>query len=202
MTHLLKKDIRLVTKPWLLLIILVYGMFFGSLPEPDLLVFTGPLIVLLFAIRIVEYDNNNDSHEWLNSLPIRRKDVVNTKYAEGVIFTIVGCLAAFVLQFPVSLALGSGENAMFYPEMMIAAGAAFCILAVFYPLTFTLGMGYSIFFTLILFVPLTIVPHTSLVEQLEAPGGGGVVGIALLVCVLMYYVSYILSVRIFKRKDI
>ncbi len=144
----------------------------------------------------------------LLTLPIRRKDIVLSKYVmELIIFAL--CFVAFTLLAFLSNALGSGKIAMLsFDAAMIGLFSISLFNAVTLPLSYKFGAQgtryVSLFICMVMFF-LSSLPIFKSGEILKYTGeaqDGVTVGIVLLIgSVLLNVISYAISYTIYNKKD-
>lgn len=96
------------------------------------------LLALFFTISAAAQEDRNNSHIFINSLPVSRKEVVKAKYIFSILFGlfIIGMTIIVQLAFR-PFALGRG-----FMEVIIAIVAVCWFVAVFYPLYYWLGSRF------------------------------------------------------------
>lgn len=220
MFNLLVKDILIQKK--MVLISPFYALFF-------LLVFRQPpmsealyimstiAIVYILTMYASAYDDKNRSEVLLNSLPVKRRDIVLAKYLSIFLYTGIGLAASVLIAF---IAAAAGFAASVRPvNMGDVAGslaAAVFLNAVYYPLYFRFGSIKVRIINMFLFLAIFFLP-AFLTEYLKAHYGpetlqsllirlsgtpGWIQGIVLAALFLALLLgSLALSLRIYENKE-
>lgn len=220
MFNLLVKDILIQKKMFLLS--LFYGLFFLFVfRQPPMsaaiYIMSTTAIVYILTMNAGAFDDKNRSEVLLNSLPVKRRDIVLAKYLSIFLYTGIG-LASTVLM--VSLAASAGFATSVRPvNMGDVAGslvAGIFLNAIYYPLYFKFGSIRVRIINIFLFLAIFYLPaflegylkaHHSrgqilnlLTRLMNAPDWiQGTVLAALLLVVLL--VSLALSLRIYENKE-
>lgn len=161
--------------------------------------YIGTFISVFCAYIMTNIDNKDHSQALIISLPVSRRDVINSKYIEGLMYAMAGPILVFLLQF-VRIITGS-ELLPFYPGVIISMAIALLMLAILHP--FSLGFGTAVL-TTIFFVMffLFMYPLIYLFIFAQGRGGNAIFAVILFTCVILYGLSYLLSMKIYKEKDI
>ena len=175
------------------------------------------VIVYLFTTCASSYDDKNGSEVLLNSLPIRRREIVLAKYLSTFLYAVIG-LAGTIFFMAVLDAAGLKSLARMpgLQEIVGSLSAAILLNSVYYPLYFKLGAIKVRLFSIIVFVLIFLLPgflvgyfksHSSgeaafglVTAVLNTPGWlqGSAIAVLLLAVLL---VSLVLSLKIYKNKE-
>lgn len=198
MGQLIRKDLRLMLKwqVWSMVLLLFFMLPLNLFQST---VFFGVLSAVYFVLYFPDFERRNNSHILWAGLAVTRKDFVNTKYVEGLAFSIIGPLLAYLLQFIRMFV--DAPVFPFYPDMLIGMGIAVFMIAVFYPLVLLTTEAIPFYVAYIVIFVVTN-PLIYLVYQARKHGGDITFGLILFVCVIGYALSYLLSVKIYQEKDI
>lgn len=220
MLNLLYKDLLIQKKTFvfaLFYIVFLTFIFKNSPFSTTVYAMSTVTVVYLLTSSAGAYDEKNRSEVFLNSLPVRRREIVFAKYLGTFLYTAFGlagtalsvaALKAVLPSFPV------GSPGL--PDVAVALAGAVLLNSVYYPLCFKFGALKVRLFQLILFLLIFFLPSFA-VEYLQAhysreevsglvgavlhapawvPGSAGAV---LLLAVLL--TSLALSLRIYERKE-
>ena len=163
-----------------------------------MLVFTG-----------MSYDAAAEWDKYVLTMPISRRDVVRSKYIECIICGI----SAIILGVLFSIIIDNIHPMVEIGFMLTAIMAAvlLCLILVFYsillPLIYKLGVEKArILMVAVIMVPIFLIlgtaeylPETVLSFIEQHANLFAAVGVA--VCILMYIISYCISVGIFSKKE-
>lgn len=161
------------------------------------------LYTMVFPIGIAAYEDKYKGQKLVCSLPVKRKEIVNTRYVEGMIFSLMGYLLAFTIYNFVAYMREFELVSFSVTELMISLTISLVMLAVFYPINFLYGMisVYVSFGAFVVFV-MFIRP---LVYTLNITGAFSNVDMYSLVLfigvVLLYGLSYLRSLNIYRKRD-
>ncbi|OPZ92130.1 MAG: hypothetical protein BWY74_01741 [Firmicutes bacterium ADurb.Bin419] len=218
MLNLIIKDI-LIQKKNFIFGLLYLGFFvfvFQSLGEA---MFTGAIVAFVYLLTsgTFAYDDKNKADIMLNSLPIKRRDIVRAKYISLIVYMILGTIAFsaisfifVILKLPLSI----------YPITIQAfLGALFAISlmnSIFFPLMFKLGYTRAkvanmlLFFAFFFGLPLVINNIISKENNILKSGifdainkqSDAVIGFAVLVIsIIILLLSYMLSIKLYKQRE-
>ncbi len=163
------------------------------------------------------YDEQNRSEVFLNSLPIRRKDIVLSKYLSIFVYAVIG-LAAGIFIVLINNIFGLGEIVR-YPASKDLLGALCGIViigATYYPLYFKFGGIKTRLLNVIVIMAIFLIPaglvwlverysqgtaYNLLTRILSSPDWlqALVIGVVFL---MIFVVSLAGSLRIYENKDI
>lgn len=170
--------------------------------------------LLIYAVLAHEEKNNGDI---LNiTLPVERKDICAAKYVLGMLYAIVTAfLLSFSLLIPASqgdtlagLFIGMGLGNM----ILLATSIGMMYIAIIIPIVYKFGTIKVRYYMFILYI-LLFAGGTALSGILEELGMGGMLGrvqskvedIAFILLIglslLIYFLSYSISVKIYKGKE-
>ncbi|MES9697978.1 ABC-2 transporter permease [Bacillus sp. JJ927] len=116
MRQLIYKDLFFFRVTWLVYFIMPL-VFFGLEPDGELLF---PLSCLLITISssmiLIAMDEKNKSDVIINSLPVRRKDIIIARYISSAIFIVGGMLSTMLVVF---LIRGITVIGVYHPNLYI-----------------------------------------------------------------------------------
>lgn len=217
MFSLVLKDILLQKK--MLLFAAAYGVilliFFQDPVFSTMAYIMGATAIsYMFVVWSCAYDEKNNSHIVLNSLPISRAGIVRARYASIFLFAILafGLISILgMMMKAISLPFPSR-----YPGWDDFLGVFFCLTlfsSLFLPLFFRFGYIKSRIIGIGMFVTVFFIPKWSgdylmrkygreIPEQLflTTNGAGFVVGLVIAALFLLF-LSYLLSVHFYRNKQ-
>jgi ABC-2 type transport system permease protein len=163
MLNLLIKDILIQKKTIifaLLYAIFTYISFSPIFPSGFGLYVLSPMVITyLFITLAVQYDDKNKSEVILNSLPLKRSDIVISKYISTFVFGIVGIICSVLVGFVgniTGLVIFIGSISLLDIVLVIMS---ICIFSsIFYPVYFKFGVARIKIFTVLIFMVLFFVP--------------------------------------------
>lgn len=163
MFNLIVKDILIQKKT--LLYALLYTVFlsitFSSLkPSGVGLYILAPIITAYMFINFAaSFDEKNNSEIILNSLPLKRDDIVIAKYISIFIFAIIGIIYSMLIGF-----IGKATGLPMYTvsisflNIVIIFSSVCIVSSIFFPMYFKFGYTKSIIFNTILFMVIFFLP--------------------------------------------
>jgi hypothetical protein len=219
--NLLFKDLLIQKKNFLFaLFYLIFLIFvFQEPPMSDAVYATNTVVIVyLFTTCASSYDDKNRSEVLLNSLPVRRREIVLAKYLSTFLYAVIG-LAGTIFFMAVLDAAGLKSLGRMpgLQEIVGSLSAAVLLNSVYYPLYFKFGAIKVRLFSIIVFVLIFLLPgflvgyfksHSSgeaavglVTAVLNTPGWlqGSAIAVLLLAVLL---VSLVLSLKIYKNKEL
>ena len=221
MLNLIIKDIVIQKKT--LLYAFLYSVFapifFSSIKPSGIgLYVLCPIVTTYFFITYAaNYDDKNKSEMVLNSLPLKRSDIVISKYISifvfvtiGIIYsTLIGCIGKTT-----GLAIFTGSISLLDIVLVLMGGCIFG--AMFFPTYFKFGyvktrIFNTILFMIIFFVPMNIInyvrsnPNNILVQKfnyfINNTSSLTQDSLALIIGLICFMISLMISIRIYNNKE-
>jgi hypothetical protein len=192
-----------------MLFMLVFFAVLSSGMDNPAMFFEGFIILLsvMSAITSFSYDSLAKWDRYALSLPVTRREIVGSKYLLSLCLCGSAAVTSFliasiILQFsPVE-----GFSLIYH---LLSIGALICVALVFsailLPLIFKFGVEKSRIFMLAIFAAPTaaVIVLDKAGVSLPSNGPPKLLIVALpLIIILIYYLSYQLSVRIFRGKEV
>ncbi|MBZ9607122.1 ABC-2 transporter permease [Clostridium estertheticum] len=220
MLNLIIKDIAIQKKT--LLYALLYTIFapiafFSMGPSGFGLYVLSPVaITYMFITLAVQYDDKNKSEIALNSLPIKRDDIVISKYISTFVFAILGIVYSIIIGF-----IGKATGLPMFTRSIslldvVSVIRSVCIFSsIFFPVYFKFGtikmkLFNVILLMLITFLPTTIIdyfannPNNILVQKftyfINNTSSFTQNSLALITGLIFFLISLIISIRIYNNK--
>lgn len=174
MLNLVIKDIAIQKKT--LLFAFFYTAFisicFNSMgPNGLALYVVAPILTnYLLVSNAVNYDEKNKSEIVLNSLPLKRDDIVIAKYISIFVFTIMGFIYSILIGF---IFKGTGfstfNNSISLLDIVLVFISVCIFSSIFFPMYFRFGATKMKLFNLLLCMLFILVPLTSISYAIKYP---------------------------------
>lgn len=182
-------------------------------------------VMLLIAVAYfisISSSANNKSYEkemvLVNSLPVTRKQVVMAKYASGFVWFLLSAAGILLYIFLFQMFAPFPARMMTVPELLIALGSFFLLLALFYPLQYKAGYvlasALTIIIPIIALMSITIIGNImdnprmtqehllfQSIAQIYSDHQWLIVLGLLLLSAILTWLSMLLSIRIYRKKD-
>ncbi|HDX9512232.1 TPA: ABC-2 transporter permease [Bacillus cereus] len=207
MYNLILKDFRL-QKLMILFYLLGICFFIGTFGS------FGFIVVLVagsYMINLHYYDEKNNSHKFINSLPYSRNKIIMSKYIGTVLFTILVVLFSLLIQAVIQVASPNYGVEIETPQtIMVSILTVMLFTSIYLPFFYRFTNKYlmaavSIIFPVcvVLWRPIeAYVNITDLVYSVTTHFTiNQLITIASIVTMLIFIGSYFLTVRIYKRTD-
>ncbi|HWP95515.1 MAG TPA: ABC-2 transporter permease [Syntrophomonadaceae bacterium] len=170
-------------------------------------------MIIIGAVQ-VEHKNNTDLV--LNSLPITRQEIVQGKYLSVLVFTAIALVIVGVVGLIFHLIPGPFNYRLinFY-DVVVTMIAVLFLAGISLPTYFkSIGQWIQVFnvflFIFIFFVPIQVIEYT--VKNSQQPFVAGLARLArwqpwflslsgMVVMLLLFFISYFISLRIYLNKD-
>jgi len=175
------------------------------------------VITYLFISLAVQYDDKNKSEIILNSLPVKKSDIVIAKYVSTFVFGIVGIISSIIVGF-----IGNTTGLLIFIGSIstldiVLVVMSICIFSsIFYPVYFKFGVSRMKIFTVLIFMVLFFVPtsaidyinqntNNSLVQKyisfINATSGVTLNSLVLIIALILFLISLMVSIRIYNNKE-
>ncbi len=219
MTGLLVKDFRLLLQRkrfFILLLIVAFAWGFGMEGGAELMMGYLVLIMALFCISSISYDEYDNCYAFLLTLPIDKKVYVREKYLFGFVLSVIGWLVGAVIYGGYMTMNGNGAGVL--QEMLLTVPyVAMGILILDLSIPFQLKYGMERGRMAMIGAVIAVVAALSLADTLAKNAGmdieemlrQGINGIsptllsvgAVVLFAALTAVSMIASRRIMEKKD-
>ncbi|MGK9486697.1 ABC-2 transporter permease [Bacillus tropicus] len=207
MYNLILKDFRL-QKLMILFYLLGICFFIGTFGS------FGFIVVLVagsYMINLHYYDEKNNSHKFINSLPYSRNKIIMSKYIGTVLFTILVVLFSLLIQTVIQFASPNYGVEIETPQtIMVSVLTVMLFTSIYLPFFYRFTNKYlmaavSIIFPVcvVLWRPIeAYVNITGLVYSVTAQFTiNQLITFASIITILIFIGSYFLTVKIYKRTD-
>ncbi len=199
-----------------LLLVLAFFVIFSIINEDaTFILFLVPFYMIMILITTFNYDEFNKWDSYCNSLPLSRKEIVKSKYilfnATSLIVLIVGILSSLIIPNFI-------ENTTFESLFASIIGVAFgicLVISLLIPFYYKFGSskGRIMLFLCIVILALLIGMITSLdifnnkelmnlLNSLNNLSLGMITLLLIILTSIVMSISYYISVRIYKNKEL
>ena len=208
MLGLIKKDILMIKNnlKFLLISLIIYVMF-AIANEVDIS-FIIPFMIAMFFISTFSYDEYNNWHAYAITLPNGRNNVVKSKYIATLLLITVATLVSIILSIVMSSIRKTLDIEEILSYCMGSTIAIIFIISLIYPLLFKFGSEkgrialFIVSFVLVAIVSLSSKITTfSISKNLIIFVENNLPLIFIISIVLMLSISYIISVKIYSKKE-
>lgn len=200
MLHLIRKDI--VLQKYTLLILL--PILFLDLFLDGSRIYVGILFSIAIIMQSFLTDEKSTVHYLLNSLPYTRKEIVSSKYAVACVFIFLVLLTIFIGNLVIH------KELVPWGQLLFIAGFVAVFVSLAFPFSYLFKSQYlmiaSIVFFVLYFITISkFIPDLNdrirgIVQTLLSLDDALLYGGAIVSVILLYFFSWMLSVRIYHRK--
>ena len=208
MLGFIKKDLAMIKSNFKLLgVIIIIFTVLGLLEEMDIS-FILPFICVMIMISTFSYDNYNKWDAYSVTIPNGRKLSVASKYITTIILTLVVSIITIILSLIISYV---NNNTINYEQILTSMfGTIFgtlLVLTIMYPIIYKYGVekariGILIFtfgFVILVSLIAQFINLSSIAKNL-AFLENYLILILIVIGILMVYISFKISERIFKKR--
>ncbi|WP_243526727.1 ABC-2 transporter permease [Bacillus pseudomycoides] len=207
MYNLILKDFRL-QKLMMLLYLLGICFFIGTFGSFG---FTVVLVAGSYMINLHYYDEKNNSHKFINSLPYSRKTIIASKYIGTVLFALLVVLFSLLIQAVIQVASPTYGVEIETPQTIVVSVLTVMLFtSIYLPLCYRFTNKYLLVAASFIF-PIVVILWRKIVEYLNIIDIfriittqftiNQLITLASIVTMLIFIGSYFLTVRIYKRTD-
>lgn len=217
MINLIKKEF-IVQKRNLIVAFLysIFAIFVFQSFEGGAFIVSGVAVTYLLFMNVSFLEEKNKTDIIINSLPIKRKDVVLAKYLAVIVFTIYAIIAywidSFILKlFPLPLKIQSVSLTGIISIIFLVG----LMTSLYIPLNYKFGYSKLKIIATFLFLAMFFVPNLLILYVQENPdteivklfsnllSSDWIISIFLLsVTLVLSMISYFISLRIYRNKDL
>ena len=207
MLNLLRKDfIALRSSLWTIgLYLIVFSLAF--IPKSEMsMYFVGIYTAFGSVILATMIDIKNHNHNFLLTLPVSRKNVVQAKYVSAILYTLFGVFASFGIHRLVDLNFPELNKPSYtLMDIMVSIGMVLVLVSIYMPLFYALSKKGAGIINAIFMVALILLaqPFAVLMNMVSEKGvDGQVIAIISIGVIFIFCASYVLTTRLFARKDL
>lgn len=163
-------------------------------------------LIPVHAFEVLKHDSKSGWSKFEITLPVNRQKIIRSKYITFLLLLLLSTILTFLLFYAANIFIQPSFTIVFFNFLLRGMGIILCIATLNYPLTFLLGTEksdaiqiYSIGFALGVFglmsllVMMVIGPVKSY-DQIFSMS-------FLLISMLLFLISYVVSNRIYKHKE-
>jgi len=207
MLNLLRKDfIALKSTLWLgIMFLAVFSVaFIPKLSSSIHLVGIYTAFALLNQGTMIDIKNKN--HNFLITLPVKRRHIVQAKYITAIVYTLFGVLASFGIHLLVKQsfpALNKPDYSVL--DILVPAGIVLLLASIYLPLFYSLSKkGASVINVVFLIILLALAqPTAMLMNMVNENGFNSIQALFLMTSILLLFIaSCCLTIYLFSRKDL
>lgn len=207
MLNLLRKDfIALRSSLWTIgLYLIVFSLAF--IPNLEMsMYFVGIYTAFGSVILATMIDIKNHNHNFLVTLPVSRKNIVQAKYVSAILYTLFGVLASFGIHWLVNLNFPELNKPSYtFMDIMVSIGMVMVLVSIYMPLFYALSKKGAGIINAIFMVALILLaqPFAVLMNTVSEKGvDGQVIAMISIGILFIFGASYVLTTRLFARKDL
>ena len=209
MLNLLRKDF-IILKSSLWLCIFYLAVFSAAfIPgHPSSLQIVGIYTAFATLSLGTMIDIKNRNHNFLVSLPISRKHIVQAKYIAAIIYALFGIFASYGIHLLVKLAAPQFNKPDYsLIDLAIPAGIMLVLISIYMPLFYALSKKGTAIINIVFMIILIVLaqPTAFIMNTLNENGFINVQTLLLILSIsvlLLFIASYNLTVYLFARKDL
>ena len=204
MRGLLKKDLYMIWNYGRMLLVmsvifLLVGAFAGE--ETFFFVIYPVLFAGVLPVTLLSYDERSGWDSYCDTLPLRRRTVVSVRYISAVLCFLALYAMTLILHAAVNLPKGQGRQVLEMAALLPAFGLI--APAVMLPLTLRFGVekariAYWIIIGLVVALGLGL--FNSGADLSGEVGGVGMAAVPV-VAVLAFAVSWLISIRLYEKRE-
>lgn len=173
--------------------------------DSSFLLFYPMLLCSMLSTSLLSYDEKFRWDRYCDTMPLSRRMVVSEKYILNLILTGTVFIATALLRL-IPLSLGRISAAEYSSMLIVLIPVAFLAPSLMLPVVFKLGMekgrlAYYIVFGL-MFLAFMTLPERLTAYSSTLSIGAVALPVLLAVCLLIYAVSWLLSVRFYEKRDL
>ncbi len=195
---------------FILLFIIMFG-FMSSLGDGNVNNFIGVIIVFCttMIVSTFSYDDLNKWDSYVLTMPIKRNDIVLSKYLTMLIFSFIGALVSLI----VSVIIGYFKNTLVLNETLLInaliLSVSVCFGSLILPLVYKFGTERARLLIILCFlVPtLALLAFKSILENISSPISIEIIFNTLVysipfIAIFLFVVSYFISSKIYSKKEV
>ncbi len=202
MKGLLLKDFINLKRQSKIMFLLIMFYFVLAITSKNNSVFSGVILVIfaMLPITAISYDEKANWDKYGLTMPVSRVDMVLSKYILGL---ILSCFA-LIINFAAQIFLGTKLDTEHIVEILAMFGISLLFISFLLPIMFKYGVekGRMMMF-IVLFIPTFVV--MLLPKLVETPPSEEMILNALyalpVVVIVIYILSILLSISIYKKKE-
>lgn len=213
MKGLVLKDLIFLRSNMKTLFITIVAIFIMSLSMTGMnLAFMIPFVVIMLCLSTFSYDEFNKWDGYALTLPVSKKTIVKSKYLFTLLVVAIAVLIGFLLGCLIGMFQDQFSLYSFFYEMMGTTTGLLFFITIIYPLMYKFGSqkGRTMIFIVVAVIFFIIFGMKQLLSFF-APGLDmsflneffNTYGLycVLVLAIIFTYVSYIISLKIYNKKE-
>ncbi|CAM4469541.1 ABC-2 transporter permease [Paenibacillus tarimensis] len=207
MFNLIRKDMLVVR--FYYLFIVLYAIFFGFIMNNEAsTILVGALSAIMLVMFSVSLETKSKSILFIGSLPVKRKQIVQAKYAVVIVFLIIGLFMSLLVHL-VSLYVLDNPVEWTWMQASLTTGIVLLFASLFFPVYYWLGdRAAQVVSLLAIFLAVSVIVGMSGVMSemtfglpLDTGSPAAVLSVIVGGTLLLFVISYGLSQSLFRKKD-
>ena len=204
MRGLLWKDCRLLRSYCRSVVLLIVIFLAVALTSSNTFFFIYPcLIVSMLPMTLYSCDEKERFCSYSLTLPVSRRQYVSAKYLLGLVCT-AAMIVLSVIACLVKFRLGGGFSGQTLTGLLVVAVAlSFTAPAICFPLLFRFGADKGrTLYLVVIGVACAISGFFAYSQSMRTALVGGIGAVAVAVPLLLYAASWLLSIRLYEKRDL
>lgn len=209
MLGLIKKDLLMIKSNIKTIIIMMVVFLIMTINEGSNFVFIPTFISIMLMMSTFSYDEYNKTDAYITSLPNGKTNAVTSKYLATLIVVVLSLILSFTLSYFAGISQGNLDLEDITTTTLGCGASVLILQSILYPTIYKLGIEkgrISIFViifsivglgTILMKNGLSIKIPTSIMTLLN---NYGMIIIPLIVLIILF-ISYKISVHIYKQKE-
>lgn len=209
MLGLIKKDLLMIKSNIKTIIIMMFVFLVMTINEGSNFVFIPTFISIMLMMSTFSYDEYNKTDAYIASLPNGKTNAVTSKYLATLIVVVLSLILSFTLSYFAGISQGNLDLEDITMTTLGCGASVLILQSILYPTIYKLGIEkgrISIFVivfsivglgTILMKNGLSIKIPTSIMTLLN---NYGMIIIPLIVLIILF-ISYKISVHIYKQKE-
>ncbi|WMJ81103.1 ABC-2 transporter permease [Clostridium sp. MB40-C1] len=218
MLNLIIKDFKITKKINVIFFIYALGMAFVAIKSQakhpgTLYIMSLILIVYISLLYANGYDGKYKIHIALNSMPVKKKNIVFSKYLSMIVYLAFYFLVMFIGSNVFGIIFNNTDNVISIWDFVICFNAMTIFYALYYPLYYKVNKDKLAMLNFGIYITVLIIPtlftkfmksslgHTFLMSVSRVNNINTIHLIFLLVAIVLQIISVEISFRIYSRKE-
>lgn len=209
MLGLIKKDLLMIKSNIKTIIIMIFVFLVMTINEGETFIFIPTFISMMLMMSTFSYDEYNKTDAYITSLPNGKTNAVTSKYLATLIVVVLSLILSFALSYFAGISQGNLDLEDITMTTLGCGASVLILQSILYPTIYKLGIEkgrISIFVivfsivglgTILMKNGLSIKIPTSIMTLLN---NYGMIIIPLIVLIILF-ISYKISVHIYKQKE-
>lgn len=191
-----------------ILLLLAFYAVFGFLQKDGgaFLLFMTPLFFTMMTITAFAYDNAAKWDAYALSMPVLRSDIVFSKYASALIFSVSGSVLSFILTAIISLIKGEAFSQEIITGALCALGAALLLISLLLPLIYKFGVEKARLMMIAVFVLPSVlgmaIVQSGFKPEIDENMAKTMIVLSPILVMAVFAGSYFISNAIFSKKEL